>query len=225
MFEGPGNSRLEQAKILSNHAIEPSCVHFCGLYVSIANNGSSGNGDRRGQANLVESLTQLSIKAASTQQAPSKITTSTQISSLVKQREYRQPDGKKELFLVRVIKQENISSAVQFQALDFPLTSSYHRKGANGVLFNEDSIRANTLDGALRRSSDSKECFGVTTNVQKNKIQFALERGVLAMVAVFAVDPALPYKWATLLSIDHVIWAKMPLPSHIIPRGFELAAC
>ncbi|KAK7312643.1 hypothetical protein VNO77_36658 [Canavalia gladiata] len=94
-----------------------------------------------------------------------KVTTSAQISSLVKQREYRQPDGRKRIIPEAVgvpVQQENISSAVQFQALDFPLTSSDHRKGANGVLSNDDSIRANTLGGALRRSSDLKERSGVT---------------------------------------------------------------
>ncbi|KAK7345176.1 hypothetical protein VNO77_15715 [Canavalia gladiata] len=94
--------------------------------------------------------------------------------------------AEKELFLVKVIQQENVSPTVQFKALDFPLTSSDHREGANGVLFNEDSMRVNTLCGALHRSSDSKECYGVTTNVQKNQTQFSLERGMLAMVAVFA---------------------------------------
>ncbi|KAJ1440666.1 WD40/YVTN repeat-like-containing domain superfamily [Sesbania bispinosa] len=94
-----------------------------------------------------------------------KVTTSARISSPVKQREYRRPDGRKRIIPEAVgvpVQQENISNAVQSQALDFPIMSSDHQKGTNGVVSNDDSIRANTLGGASGRNSDLKECSGVT---------------------------------------------------------------
>ncbi|KAI4334258.1 hypothetical protein L6164_018969 [Bauhinia variegata] len=93
-----------------------------------------------------------------------KVTTSGRISSPVKQREYRRPDGRKRIIPEAVgvpVQQENISCAVQSQALDFLVMSSDHRKCSNGVS-TEDSIRSHTLGGTIGRSSDLKERSGVT---------------------------------------------------------------
>ena len=94
-----------------------------------------------------------------------KVTNSVRISSPVKQREYRRPDGRKRIIPEAVgvpVQQENISGAVQSQALDFPLMLSDNRKGTNGVVSNDDCIRGNTLGGGLGRNSDLKERSGVT---------------------------------------------------------------
>ncbi|WJX68933.1 hypothetical protein P8452_53254 [Trifolium repens] len=93
------------------------------------------------------------------------VTTSSQISIPVKQKEYRRPDGRKRIIpeIVGVPAQpENISGAAQ-QALDFPLvSSSKRRKSSDGAISNDDDIRASTLGGAQIRHSDLKERSGVT---------------------------------------------------------------
>ncbi|KAL1347113.1 hypothetical protein HN51_020627 [Arachis hypogaea] len=94
-----------------------------------------------------------------------KVMNSVRISSPVKQREYRRPDGRKRIIPEAVgipAQQEIMSSAVQSQALDFPLLVSDNRKGTNGVLPNDDGIRGSTFSGALGRNSDLKERSGVT---------------------------------------------------------------
>ncbi|KAF7805697.1 protein HIRA-like isoform X1 [Senna tora] len=94
-----------------------------------------------------------------------KVATSGRISSPVKQREYRRPDGRKRIIPEAVgvpVQQENISGAVQPQSLDFPLISSDHRKGNNGVVATDDDIRASSLGGPLGRNSDIKERSGIT---------------------------------------------------------------
>ncbi|CAL5212263.1 unnamed protein product [Lathyrus oleraceus] len=97
--------------------------------------------------------------------ALNKITTTARISSPVKQREYRRPDGRKRIIPEAVgvpVQQENISGAVQSQAPDFPLVSSNHQRVTNGVVSIDDGVRATTLGGALGRNSDIKERSGVT---------------------------------------------------------------
>jgi protein HIRA/HIR1 len=92
------------------------------------------------------------------------VTTSSQISIPVKQKEYRRPDGRKRIIpeVVGVPAQtENISGAAQ-QALDFPLVSSKRIKSSDGAISNDDDIRASTLGGAQIRHSDLKERSGVT---------------------------------------------------------------
>ncbi|KAI9107708.1 hypothetical protein K1719_021371 [Acacia pycnantha] len=89
-----------------------------------------------------------------------KVATSGRISSPVKQREYRRPDGRKRIIPEAVgvpSQQENLSGTVQSQSLDFPLMSSN-----NGVVSTDDGIRANNLGGQLVRSSDVKERSGIT---------------------------------------------------------------
>lgn len=94
-----------------------------------------------------------------------KAASSARISSPVKQREYRRADGRKRIIPEAVgvpVQPENISSAVQSQALDFPLLSSDQQRGANGVASNDDRVRTSTIGGALGRNSDLKERSGVT---------------------------------------------------------------
>lgn len=94
-----------------------------------------------------------------------KVATSGRISSPVKQREYRRPDGRKRIIPEAVgvpVQQENISGAVQTQSLDFPLMSSDHRKGNNGIVSTDDGIRASYPGGSHGRNSDVKERSGIT---------------------------------------------------------------
>lgn len=89
-----------------------------------------------------------------------KVATSGRISSPVKQREYRRPDGRKRIIPEPVgmpPQQENMSGTVQAQSLDFSLMSS-----SNGVVATDDGIRANNLGGQLVRNFDVKERSGIT---------------------------------------------------------------
>ncbi|BAT92065.1 Protein HIRA Histone regulator [Vigna angularis] len=97
--------------------------------------------------------------------ASNKATTSGRISSPVKQREYRRPDGRKRIIPEAVgvpVQQENISGAVQ-QSLDFPAVSSDHRKDTDRIVSNDDGVRVSTLGGAHGRNTDLKERSGVTS--------------------------------------------------------------
>ncbi|XVF69148.1 hypothetical protein PTKIN_Ptkin11bG0057600 [Pterospermum kingtungense] len=90
---------------------------------------------------------------------------SARISSPVKQREYRRPDGRKRIIPEAVgvpVQQENICGGSQSQALDFPVASSDPRKNDNGVVLPDDSLREASLRGTIVRSSDLKERSGVT---------------------------------------------------------------
>ncbi|KAG7947592.1 hypothetical protein I3843_14G102600 [Carya illinoinensis] len=91
--------------------------------------------------------------------------TSGRISSPVKQREYRRPDGRKRIIPEAVglpIQQENISGGAQAQALDFPLMSSDHGKDDNGVVHTGVGFKESSVRGTVGRSSDVKERSGVT---------------------------------------------------------------
>ncbi|XP_020238130.1 protein HIRA isoform X2 [Cajanus cajan] len=93
-----------------------------------------------------------------------KVTTSGRISSPVKQREYRRPDGRKRIIPEAVgvpVQPENISGAVQ-QALDFPVVSSDHRKDTDRAVSNDDGVRVSTLGGTHGRNTDLKERSGAT---------------------------------------------------------------
>ncbi|KAJ7947971.1 Protein HIRA [Quillaja saponaria] len=94
-----------------------------------------------------------------------KVTTSVRVSSPVKQREYRRPDGRKRIIPEAVgvpVQQENISGGVHSQLLDFPLMSSDHQKGENGVASIDVGTRGNSLGGTVGRSSDLKGRSGIT---------------------------------------------------------------
>ncbi|KAF5937635.1 hypothetical protein HYC85_025141 [Camellia sinensis] len=79
--------------------------------------------------------------------ALNKAATTARMSSPVKQREYRRPDGRKRIIPEAVgvpVQLENISGDLQPQVLDFPLNSSDHRKEDNGMV----GIR----EGCIRRT-------------------------------------------------------------------------
>ncbi|OMO49494.1 hypothetical protein CCACVL1_30986 [Corchorus capsularis] len=93
-----------------------------------------------------------------------KVASSARISSPVRQREYRRPDGRKRIIPEAVgvpSQQENISGSAQSQPLDFPVASSDHRKNDNGVV-PIDGVREASVRGTISRSSDLKERSGVT---------------------------------------------------------------
>ncbi|KAF8397850.1 hypothetical protein HHK36_016775 [Tetracentron sinense] len=93
-----------------------------------------------------------------------KVATSARISSPVKQREYRRPDGRKRIIPEAVgmpVHQENISGGVQSQALGFPLIASDHKEDDNGVVLADGGIG----EGSLKRPfnyCEVKERSGVT---------------------------------------------------------------
>lgn len=86
------------------------------------------------------------------------------ISSPVKQREYRRPDGRKRIIPEAVgvpAQQENITGGHQPQVSDFPPLSSNSNKD-NGMATIDDSSRGVTVRGSLARSSDVRDRAGVT---------------------------------------------------------------
>ncbi|CAI8592891.1 unnamed protein product [Vicia faba] len=92
------------------------------------------------------------------------LTTSSQVSRPVKQKEYRRADGRKRIIpeVVGVpVQQENISGAAP-QALGIPLVSSEQRKNSDKAISNDDDMRASTLGGQHIRHSDSKERSRIT---------------------------------------------------------------
>ncbi|XP_057955872.1 protein HIRA isoform X2 [Malania oleifera] len=94
-----------------------------------------------------------------------KAATSTRVSSPVKQREYRRPDGRKRIIPEAVgvpIQQEGISGGALSQALDLPLMPSDQRKDDNGVFLTDGSIREGCVKRTFGGGSESKERLGVT---------------------------------------------------------------
>ncbi|KAJ4828046.1 hypothetical protein Tsubulata_028118 [Turnera subulata] len=93
-----------------------------------------------------------------------KAATSTRMSSPVKQREYRRPDGRKRIIpeAVGVPNQDMVTGGPQPQALDFPVPVTDHRKDENGVVSANGSSRELSLRGTLGKSSDLKERSGCT---------------------------------------------------------------
>ncbi|XVF05197.1 hypothetical protein REPUB_Repub05bG0151100 [Reevesia pubescens] len=94
-----------------------------------------------------------------------KAVSSARISSPVKQREYRRADGRKRIIPEAVgvpIQQENICGNAQSEALDFPVSSSDHRRNDNGVVPTDGSLREASVKGTIGRSFDLKERSGVT---------------------------------------------------------------
>ncbi|KAL3518518.1 hypothetical protein ACH5RR_021107 [Cinchona calisaya] len=85
------------------------------------------------------------------------------ISSPVKQREYRRPDGRKRIIPEAVgvpVQQETISGSAHSQPLNFA-TSSGQRKDENGVLYEDSCIREASVRKTVCGSSDIKERSGV----------------------------------------------------------------
>ncbi|GAV58578.1 WD40 domain-containing protein/Hira domain-containing protein [Cephalotus follicularis] len=93
-----------------------------------------------------------------------KVATSAWVSSPVKQREYRRPDGRKRIIpeTVGVPGQQESIAGAQSQVLDFSHASSDYRKDDNGMLTVDGGMRDVSVRGTLGRSSDLKERSGVT---------------------------------------------------------------
>ncbi|XP_044482710.1 protein HIRA-like isoform X2 [Mangifera indica] len=92
-----------------------------------------------------------------------KVATSGRISSPVKQKEYRRPDGRKRIIPEAVglpVQQESIPGGATSQTLEFPLVPCDNRKN-NGVVLMDGGTRE-VVRGTLGRSSDMKERTGVT---------------------------------------------------------------
>ncbi|KAF3955080.1 hypothetical protein CMV_019659 [Castanea mollissima] len=133
-------------------------------------------GDVRGrQANLAESLAQLFLEEASFKQTASKkiIPDIQQKQILVKssvdagaatKREPQADDRIKSAGTAGgvPVQQGNLLVGAQIQVLDFPLTSSDHGKDDNGLVPTEGGFKESSVRGTLGRSSDLKECSGVT---------------------------------------------------------------
>ncbi|KAL6976407.1 hypothetical protein U1Q18_025195 [Sarracenia purpurea var. burkii] len=97
--------------------------------------------------------------------ALNKVAANTQVSSPVKQREYRRPDGRKRIIPEAVgvaVQQENGSGDLHSQSLDFPLKSSNHRNDDNGVVLCDGVFREGSARRTIGRSSEMKERSGVT---------------------------------------------------------------
>uniref|UniRef100_A0A2P2KMA2 Protein HIRA n=2 Tax=Rhizophora mucronata TaxID=61149 RepID=A0A2P2KMA2_RHIMU len=96
---------------------------------------------------------------------PGKVATCTRISSPVKQREYRRPDGRKRIIPEAVglaNRQETVTSGSQSQSMDPSAVASDHRKDENGVISADGGTTEGSLRGKPGRSSDFKERSGVT---------------------------------------------------------------
>lgn len=102
---------------------------------------------------------------APTGEGMNKVSGSARISSPVKQREYRRPDGRKRIIPEAVgvpIQQEDISCGAQSQASDFPLVSSDRGKEDNGLASADGAFRGSSARAIVGRSSDLKDRSGVT---------------------------------------------------------------
>lgn len=89
---------------------------------------------------------------------------STHLSSPVKQREYRRPDGRKRIIPEAVgfsPQQENTSGIAQSPAIEFPNTVD-QRKGENGMVLYDASVREGFARKTFSVSADQKERSGVT---------------------------------------------------------------
>ncbi|CAB4319931.1 unnamed protein product [Prunus armeniaca] len=101
-----------------------------------------------------------------------KASLSARISSPVKQREYRRPDGRKRIIPEAVgvpLQQENISVGPQSQALDFPPMPSDKKNDDNGLAAADSGIRDSSVRGTLVRSTEIKEGHGVTARAMITK--------------------------------------------------------
>ncbi|CAN6543766.1 unnamed protein product [Malus baccata var. baccata] len=101
-----------------------------------------------------------------------KVSMPARISSPVKQREYRRPDGRKRIIPEAVgvpLQQENISAGVQTQALDFPSMPSDKKNDENGLIAADSGIKETSIRGAIGRSAEIKEGHGVTARAMITK--------------------------------------------------------
>ncbi|XP_038723909.1 protein HIRA-like isoform X2 [Tripterygium wilfordii] len=89
---------------------------------------------------------------------------STRISSPVKQREYRRPDGRKRIIPEAVgvpVQPENIDVGAQSLALDSPCATSDQRKEDNRMVL-ADGMREASVRETVSKSSDWKDRSGIT---------------------------------------------------------------
>ncbi|XP_016511797.1 protein HIRA isoform X1 [Nicotiana tabacum] len=90
---------------------------------------------------------------------------STRMSSPVKQREYRRPDGRKRIIPEAVgvpTQQENISGIPESPAIEFPKKTVDQRKDENGMVLSDASVREGFVRKTVGLSADQKERSGVT---------------------------------------------------------------
>jgi protein HIRA/HIR1 len=153
LLEAASTKQTPSKKVVSSQQNQTIAKTYVDTRVGAKNVEPQVDHNKKGGGPVGDALNKIPTSAAA------------RISSPVKQREYRRPDGRKRIIPEAVgvpVQQKNISSAVQSQALDFPLVSSDHQRGTNGIVCNDDSIRASTSGGALSRNSDLKERSGVT---------------------------------------------------------------
>ena len=94
-----------------------------------------------------------------------KVTTSARISSPVKQREYRRPDGRKRIIPEAVgmpVQLESMSGGPQTQGVDFPLMPIDHQNDGNGMVHNDGVTKEGSLKRTFIGSYDLKDRSGVT---------------------------------------------------------------
>ncbi|KAK6119852.1 hypothetical protein DH2020_046399 [Rehmannia glutinosa] len=90
---------------------------------------------------------------------------SARMSSPVKQKEYRRPDGRKRIIPEAVgvtAHQERTSIGAQSEVLDFPGKSSNHNKDDNGLIHTDGGAREGSIRKAISGNADLKERSGVT---------------------------------------------------------------
>lgn len=84
------------------------------------------------------------------------------VSSPVKQREYRRPDGRKRIIPEAVGVSLQETGVMESQALSFPHGSSDPINGGNAVVHTDGNIREGSIRRSFGRDSDLKERSGVT---------------------------------------------------------------
>lgn len=90
---------------------------------------------------------------------------STRLSSPVKQREYRRPDGRKRIIPESVgfpTPQENTSGIAQSPVVEFPNMTVEQRKDENGMVLSDASVREVFARKTVSVSADQRERSGVT---------------------------------------------------------------
>ncbi|KAM1005847.1 hypothetical protein ACFX14_002761 [Malus domestica] len=116
--------------------------------------------------------TEATVATITSADSLNKVSIPARISSPVKQREYRRPDGRKRIIPEAVgvpLQQENISAGVQTQALDFPSECSDKNNDENGLIAADSGIKESSVRGVIGRSTEIKEGHGVTARAMITK--------------------------------------------------------
>ncbi|KAL3828556.1 hypothetical protein ACJIZ3_017358 [Penstemon smallii] len=90
---------------------------------------------------------------------------SARVSSPVKQKEYRRPDGRKRIIPEAVggtAHHERATAGAQSEALEFPVKSFDHNNDGNGVIHTDGVARVGSTNKAISGSAVLKERIGVT---------------------------------------------------------------